>query len=131
MFLTSFTSLSALLFFLYWSPSSSLCMVFDTISSDSNDVSCINPSALSLETLMSIIVLVLVLVSSIMFFLSQMALLRWLNFLLWLCLSKSSVGFISLNTTLHWELLIMWLMTQVSHYPFWLLKLIWNCIILL
>ena len=44
-FLTDFTSLSFLLFFLYRSPSSSLCTVFDSISSNIDEVLLINPSA--------------------------------------------------------------------------------------
>ena len=44
MFLTSFTSLSYF-FFLYWSPSLSLCMAFDSISSNIGEVLLINPSA--------------------------------------------------------------------------------------
>ena len=44
MFLSGFTSLSVLLLFCYWSPSLSLCMVFDTISSNIDDVLSINPS---------------------------------------------------------------------------------------
>ena len=45
MFSTCFTSLSVLLFFLYRSPSSSLCTVFDSISSNIDEVLSINPSA--------------------------------------------------------------------------------------
>ena len=43
MFLTGFTLLSV--FFLNQSPSSSLCMVFDSISSKLDEVLLINPSA--------------------------------------------------------------------------------------
>ena len=45
MFSTCFTSLSVLFSFLYWLPSSSLHMVFDSISSNINEVLLINPSA--------------------------------------------------------------------------------------
>ena len=45
MFLTGFTSLSAYFFFLYWSPSSSLFKVFDSISSNIDEVLSINRSA--------------------------------------------------------------------------------------
>ena len=45
MFSTGFTSFSVLLFFLYHSPSSSLCMVFDSISFNVDEVLSINPSA--------------------------------------------------------------------------------------
>ena len=94
MFLTCFTSLSVLFSFLYWSPSSSLHMAFDSISSNINQVLLINPSAnvflmLSLETLRSIIrtgvpilVEVIDLVNSVIIFLSQMNLLWLLTFLL-------------------------------------------------
>ena len=44
MFLTGFTSLSVF-FFLYQSPSLSLCTVFDSISSNIDEVLLINPSA--------------------------------------------------------------------------------------
>ena len=44
MFLTDFTSLSYF-FFLYRSPSSSLCMIFYSISSNIDEVLSINPSA--------------------------------------------------------------------------------------
>ena len=49
MFLTGFTSLSVILLYplsiLYQSPSSFLCMVFDSISSDIDEALSINPSA--------------------------------------------------------------------------------------
>ena len=45
MFLTGFTSLSVLFFFLYRSPSSSLWTVFDSISSNIDEVLSINLSA--------------------------------------------------------------------------------------
>ena len=45
MFLTSFTSLMSYFFFLCRSPSLSLCTVFDTISSNIDEVLSINPSA--------------------------------------------------------------------------------------
>ena len=45
MFSTGFTPLSVSLFFLYGSPSSSLCTVFDSISSNIDEVLSINPSA--------------------------------------------------------------------------------------
>ena len=44
-FLTGFSSLSVLLFFLYWSPSSSSFTVFESISSNINEVLSINQSA--------------------------------------------------------------------------------------
>ena len=72
-------------FFLYQSPSSALCTVFDSVSSNIDEVLSINPSAnvFVLETLMSIIrtgLLILVelidLVNFVTTFLSQMTLLR-------------------------------------------------------
>ena len=45
MFLTGFTPLTVLLFFIYQSPSSSLCTVFDSISTNIDEVLSINPSA--------------------------------------------------------------------------------------
>ena len=78
-------------FFLYRSPSSALCTVFDSVSSNIDEVLLINPSAnvFSLYTLISIIrtgLLILVelidLVNFVITFLSQMTLLRWLTFLL-------------------------------------------------
>ena len=45
MFSTGFTSLSVSLLFLYQSPTSALCMVFDSISSNIDEVLSINPSA--------------------------------------------------------------------------------------
>ena len=45
MFLTGFASLSVLFFFLYRLPCSSLCKVFDSISSNTDKVLSINPSA--------------------------------------------------------------------------------------
>ena len=76
-------------FFLYQSPSSSLCTVFDSISSDIAEILSINPSAvfvfgdfnihhkdwLSYSGGIN-------LVNSVVSFLSQMTLLRWLTFLL-------------------------------------------------
>ena len=46
MFLTGFTPLSVLFFFLYRSPSSSLCTVFDSVSSKVDEVLSINTSAI-------------------------------------------------------------------------------------
>ena len=45
MVLIGFTSLTIYFFFLYWSPSSSLCTVFDSISSNIDEILSINPSA--------------------------------------------------------------------------------------
>ena len=78
-------------FFLYRSPSSALCTVFYSISSNIDEVLSINPSpnVFVLETSTSIIrtglpipVELINLVNSVITFLSQMTLLRWLTFLL-------------------------------------------------
>ena len=60
-------------FFLYWSPSSTLCMVFDSILSSIDEVLLINTS---------ILMKLIELVNSLIIFLSQTTLLRWLTFLL-------------------------------------------------
>ena len=77
-------------FFLYRSPSSSLCTVFDSISSNIDEVLSINPSA-NLSVFGHFIVHhkdwltysggLIDLVNSVIRFLSQMTLLRWLTFL--------------------------------------------------
>ena len=74
-------------FTLYWSTSSSLCMIFYSISIFSQSTHLL--IFLSLETLMSIIrtglpilVELINLVNSVIIFLFQMTLLRWLTFLL-------------------------------------------------
>ena len=78
-------------FSLYWPPSWSLCMVFGSNSSNIDEVSRSTHLLMfsSLEALTSIIrtgLLILVelidLVNSLIIFLSQMTLLRWLTFLL-------------------------------------------------
>ena len=45
MFSTGFTPLIVFFFFVCWSPSSSLCTVFDSVSSNVHEVLSINPSA--------------------------------------------------------------------------------------
>ena len=73
------------------SPSSSLCMVFDSISSNIDEVLLINPSAnvfvfgdfnVIIRTGLPILVELIDLVYSVIIFLSQMTLLKWLTFLL-------------------------------------------------
>ena len=61
-------------FFLYQSPSSSLFMVFDSISSNIDEV--------LIHTDLPILVELIDLVNSVIIFLSQMTLLKWLTFLL-------------------------------------------------
>ena len=133
--LTSFTSLNVLLFFLYWSPSSSLCIVFDSISSNVDEVLSTKHllTFLSLETLTSIIrtglppilVELINLVNSVIIFLSQMTLPRWLTFLLgfqtvilivllfWIYLFLLTLVFVLQWLSLHWKILIMLL----SQFP--------------
>ena len=78
-------------FFLYRSPSSSLCTVFDSISSNIDEVLSINPSVnvfvfgdliSIIRTGLPILVELIDLVNCVIIFLSQMTLLRWLKFLL-------------------------------------------------
>ena len=77
-------------FFLYRSPSSALCTVFDSILSNIDEVLSINPSANVLVfadfNIIRIGLLILVelidLVNTVIIILSQMALPRWLTFLL-------------------------------------------------
>ena len=76
-------------FFLYRSSSSSLCTVFDSISSKIDEVLSIKPSANVFETLtfikragLPILVELINLVNTVIVFLSQMTLPRWSTFLL-------------------------------------------------
>ena len=78
-------------FFLYGSPSSSLCTVFDSISSNVDEVLSINPSpnvfvfgdlTSIIRTGLPILVELIDLVNSVIIFLSQATLIRWLTFLL-------------------------------------------------
>ena len=116
-------------FFLYQSPCSSLCMAFDSFSSNIEEVLLINSS---LETLTSIIrtglpslVELINLVNSDVIFLSQMTLLRWLTFLLgsqtvilivllfWIYFFLLTLVFVLQWLSLHWKILIMLL----SQFP--------------
>ena len=68
-------------FFLYRSPSSSLCMVFDSISYNIDEVLSINPSAnVFVFGDLPILVELIDLGNSVIIFLSQITLLRWLTF---------------------------------------------------
>ena len=87
---TSFTVVSYF-FFLYWSPSSSLCTNFDVVISKMDEVLSINPSAnsSSLETLTlvirtswTILVELIDLVNSVILFLFLTTLFSWFTFLL-------------------------------------------------
>ena len=120
-------------FFIYWSPSSSLCMVFDSVSSNMMRFSRSTHLLmfLSLENLTSIrsglpiLVELIDLVNSAIIFLSQMTLLRWLTFLLgsqtvilivllfWISFFLLTLVFVLQRLSLHWEILIMLL----SQFP--------------
>ena len=134
MFSTGFTSLMSYFFFLYWSLSLSLCMVFGSVSSNTDEVLSINPSGniLSFKTLTSIIrtglpilAELIDLVNCVIIFLSQMTLLRWLTFLLgsqtvilivllyWISFFLLMLLFVPQWLSLHWEILIMLL----SQFP--------------
>ena len=120
-------------FFPYRSPSSSLCTVFDSISSNIEEVLSINPPAnvfvfggvtFIIKTGLPILVELIDLVNSIIF-LSQMTLLRWFTFLLgsqtvilivllfWIDLFLLTQVFVLQWLSLHCEILIMLL----SQFP--------------
>ena len=121
-------------FFLYQSPSSSLCTAFDSISSNIDEVVSINPSAnvffigdfnahhkdqLTYSSGTDR------LVNSVLIFLSQTTLLKWLTFLLgsqtviltvllfWIYLFLLTLVFVLQWLSLHWEIQIMLL----SQFP--------------
>ena len=112
-------------FSLYRSPSSSLCMIFDSIPSNIDEVLSINPSAnvfvfrdFNVHHKDWLTYLVTDLVNSVIIFLSQITLLRWLTFLLrsltvtfkvllcWIYFFFLLV-FILQWLSLQWEILIM------------------------
>ena len=120
-------------FFLYRSPSSSLCTVFDSISSNIDEVLSINPSAnvfvfgdlmSIIRTGLPILVELIDLVNSVMILLSQTILLRWLTFrlrsqtviltvlLFWIYLFLLTLVFVLQWFSLHGEILIM-----LSQFP--------------
>ena len=123
-------------FFLYQSPSSSFCTVFDSVSSSIDEVLSINPSAnvfvfgdfnvhhkSGLPTLVELIDLV----NSVIIFLSQTTLLRWLTFLqgsqtviltallVWIYCFLLMLVFVLQRFSLHWEILIMLLSHVIVH----------------
>ena len=114
-------------FFLYQSPSSSLCTVSDSISSYIHEVLLLNPSAnvFVIRTGSPILVELIGLVNSLIIFLSQMTLLRWLTFLLgsltviiavllfWIYLFLLMLIFVLQWLSLRWKILIMLL----SQFP--------------
>ena len=121
-------------FFLYGSPSSSLCMVFDSISSNIDEVLSINPSAnvfvfgdfnVHHKDWLTYSGGTDRLVNSVIVFLSQITLFRWLTFLLrsqaviftvlvfWISFFLLTLVFILQWLSLHWEILIILL----SQFP--------------
>ena len=121
-------------FSLYQSPSSSLSTIFDSISSSIDEVLSINPSVnmfvfgdlISITRTGSAILVELIdLGNSVIIFLSQMNLLRWLTFLLgsltviltvllfWIYSFLLTLVFVLQWLSLHWEILIM----MLSHFP--------------
>ena len=110
------------LFFLYRSPSSCLCTVFYSISSNIDDVLSINPST-NLFVFGDFNVRhkdwLTYSGGPVIIFLSQMTLLRWLTFLLrsqtviftvllfWIYLFLLMLVFVKQWLSLHWEILIM------------------------
>ena len=123
MFSTGFTSNQCLTF--YQSLSLSWCMVFDSISCNTDEVPSINPSAnVFVFGGLPIMVELVDLVNFVIIFLSQMTLLRWLTFqfrlqtviliavVFWIYFFLDT-SICSTMTSLHWEILIM-LLSQFS-----------------
>ena len=128
-------------FFLYRSPSSALCTVFDSVSSNIDEVLSINPSA-------NVFVLrdFNVQVNFVITFLSQMTLLRWLTFLLgsqtvilivqlfWIYFCLLTLVFVLQWLSLHYEILIMLLSqfpltfqlihNRMPHFIAWLMTIL-------
>ena len=120
-------------FFLYRLLSSSLCKVFDSTSSNIDEVPSINPSAVFVvgdsnvhhNTGLPILVELIDLVNSVVIFLSKTTLPRWLTFLLesltailtvllfWIYFFLLMIVFVLQWLSLHWEILTMLL----SHFP--------------
>ena len=115
-------------FLLYWSPSSSLCTVFDSVSSNIDEVLSTNPSAnvfvfgdfnVDHKDWLTYLVELIDLVNSVIILLSQVTLLRWLTFLLgsqtvilivllfWICFFLLTLVFNLQWLSLQWEILIM------------------------
>ena len=122
-------------FFLYRSPFLSLCTVFDSISSNIDEVLLINPSAnvflfgdltSIIRTGLPIQVELIDLVNSVINFLSQTTLLRWLTFILgsqaviltvllfWISFFLLMLVFVLQWLSLHWKIRIILL----SQFPF-------------
>ena len=110
-------------FFLYQSPSSSLCTVFDSISSNTDQVLSINPSPLEIVTSirrtgLPVLVELIDLVNSVIIFLSQMILLGsqtviLIVLLFWIYSFLLMPVFVLQRLSLHWVILIMLL----SQFP--------------
>ena len=106
-------------FFLYWPPSLSLFTVFDSVSYNIDEVLSINPSAnVFVFGDLPILVELIDLGNSVIIFLSQITLLRWLTFwlrsltvtlivlLFWIHLFLLTLVFVLQWLSLHWEILI-------------------------
>ena len=118
-------------FFLYQSPFSSLCTVFNSISftqmrfSQSPNVFAFGDLTSIIRTVLPILVELIEQVNSVIIFLSEMTLLKWLTFLLgsqtvihtvllfWIYLFLLTLVFVLQWLSLHWEILIMLL----SQFP--------------
>ena len=115
-------------FFFYQSASSSLSMVFDSISSSKDEVLSINPFVFGASIIrigLSTLVELIDLVNSVIIFLPQMTILRWLTSLLesqtmtfivllfWTYFVVLKLVFVLQWFSLHWEILIMLL----SQFP--------------
>ena len=112
-------------FFLYWSPSSSLCTAFDSVSSNIDEVRMLikqkspsTPRNLTLGTFGEMPIV----------FSTKADLLHLLYLMAWRC---CLLHLIKLKFLLKTFLGTLILMIQVSLYLFSLLELIWNCIFLL
>ena len=142
---------------LYWSSSLSLCTVFDYISSNMDEVLSISPSANGFvfgdfsvhhKDWLTYSGGTDRLVNSVIIFLSQMLLLRWLTFLLgsqtvnlivllfWIYFFFLTLVYVPQWPSLHWEILIMWFSQfpltfhQIHKCPFslhslWLWLILW------
>ena len=135
-------------FFLYRSPSLSLCTVFDSISSNIDEVLSINPSAnvfvfrdltSIIKTGLPILVELIDLANSVIIYLSQTTLLRWLTFLIgsqtmiltdllfWIAFFLLTLIFVLQWLSLQWGIL----MIMLSQFPLLSIIFTTRCPILL
>ena len=135
-------------FFLYRSPSSALCTVFDSISSNIDEVLSINPSAnvfvfrdltSIIKTGLPILVELIDLANSVIIYLSQTTLLRWLTFLIgsqtmiltvllfWIAFFLLTLIFVLQWLSLQWGIL----MIMLSQFPLLSIIFTTRCPILL